>query len=159
MNDIAIARAIHVLAVVIWIGGVAMVTTVVLPLIRRTRAPREQLALFEAVERRFIWQARIAVLLVGASGLYMVEKLDLWDRYRSLAFWWMHAMAAVWAIFAIILFIAEPLIVDRWVQRRAEKAPESTFCLLHGLHWVLLAISLITAFAAVAGSYGMSLVP
>jgi uncharacterized membrane protein len=65
MDDIAIARAIHVLAIVIWIGGVAMVTTVVLPLIRRTGAPAARLALFEAVERRFIWQAHGATLLVA----------------------------------------------------------------------------------------------
>lgn len=159
MNDIAIARAIHVLAVVVWIGGFAMVTTVVLPLIRRARAPRERLAFFEAVERRFIWQARIAVLLVGASGLYMVDKLDLWDRFRTVAFWWMHAMVGVWTIFAFILFVAEPLIVHRWVHRRAATKPDSTFFLLHALHWVLLALSVITVFAAVAGSYGMSLVP
>ena len=69
MDDIAIARAIHVLAIVIWIGGVAMVTTVVLPLIRRTGAPAARLALFEAVERRFIWQARGATLARGRERL------------------------------------------------------------------------------------------
>ena len=39
--------------------------------------------LFGAVERRFIWQACIATLLVAASGFYMVERLDLWDRFRN----------------------------------------------------------------------------
>jgi len=54
MNDLAIARAVHVLAVVIWIGGVGMVTTVILPVVRRARMPTEGQALLEAVERRFI---------------------------------------------------------------------------------------------------------
>jgi putative copper export protein len=35
MDDVIIARALHVLGVVIWIGGVAMVTMVVLPALRR----------------------------------------------------------------------------------------------------------------------------
>jgi uncharacterized membrane protein len=35
-----IARALHVLAVVLWIGGVAMVTTVLLPALRRRHAGR-----------------------------------------------------------------------------------------------------------------------
>jgi hypothetical protein len=35
MDDIVIARGLHVLGVVIWIGGLAMVTTVLLPAIRR----------------------------------------------------------------------------------------------------------------------------
>lgn len=31
MDDVTIALAIHVLAIVLWIGGVAMVTTILLP--------------------------------------------------------------------------------------------------------------------------------
>ncbi len=38
MAALAIARAIHVLAVVIWIGGIAMVTTVILPMVRRAQS-------------------------------------------------------------------------------------------------------------------------
>jgi uncharacterized membrane protein len=144
MDDVAIARAIHVLAVVIWIGGVVF-TTVLLPLIRRTRAPQERLAFFEAVERRFIWQARIATLLVAASGFYMVDRLSLWGRFRLVEFWWMHAMVGVWLIFTLRLFIAEPFIVHQWVHRRALQAPDATFFLLHWLHWVLLALALICA--------------
>ncbi|HZS85694.1 MAG TPA: hypothetical protein VFA50_22695 [Stellaceae bacterium] len=159
MDDVAIARAIHVLAVIVWIGGVAMVTTVIFPLIRRTHAAKERLRLFESVERRFIWQARIATLLVAASGFYMIQRMNLWDRFRSAAFWWMHAMIGVWAIFTVILFIAEPLIIHEWVQRRALKSADATFALLHRLHWILLLLGLVTAFAAVAGSYGMVLVP
>jgi uncharacterized membrane protein len=34
MDDVNIARALHIAAVVIWIGGVAMATTVVLPAVR-----------------------------------------------------------------------------------------------------------------------------
>jgi hypothetical protein len=71
------------------------------------------LAAFQAIERRFVWQARIAILLVGATSLYMIEEAGLWDRFSSLAYWWMHAMSGVWAIFAMRLFLAEPLILDR----------------------------------------------
>ena len=38
-NDLAIARAIHVVAVVLWIGGVAFVTTTLLPACRATASP------------------------------------------------------------------------------------------------------------------------
>ena len=138
MNEIAIALAIHVLAVVIWIGGVAMVTTVVLPLIRHAGTAAERLALFEAVEQRFIWQARIAALLVAASGFDLVDRLELWDRFRSIDFWWLQAMVGLWLIFTLILFVGEPLIMHRWVHRRALAAPESTFAFLQSLHWVLL---------------------
>jgi uncharacterized membrane protein len=36
MDDIAIARALHVVSVVVWIGGVTFMTTIVLPSIRRS---------------------------------------------------------------------------------------------------------------------------
>jgi uncharacterized membrane protein len=159
MGDVAIARAIHVLAVVIWIGGVTMVTTVVLPIVRRPGVAAERVALFDAVERRFIWQARVATLLVGASGFYMVSRLDLWGRFRLIDFWWMHAMVCLWLIFTTLLVVGEPLIVHRWMQRRALSVPDATLVVLHRLHWMLLALSVITVFAAVAGSYGMFLIP
>lgn len=154
MDEIALAIALHVLAVIVWIGGVAMVTTVVLPLIRQ-RAPSERLALFHAVERRFAWQARIATLLVAASGFYVVARLDLWSRFRSLDFWWMHAMVGLWLLFTLILFVGEPLILHRWINRVTPANSDITFARLHWLHWVLLILGIITAFAAVAGSHGM----
>jgi uncharacterized membrane protein len=107
VNDVVIARVVHVLAVVIWIGGVTMVTTVILPIVRTSGA----ISLLEAVERRFVWQARLLTLLVGASGFYMVARLSLWDRFHTIEFWWMHAMVLVCLIFSLILFVGEPLIV------------------------------------------------
>jgi hypothetical protein len=49
------------------------------------------------------------------------------------------------------------LFLDRWLQVRAQRAPDSTFMLLQRLHWVLLMLSLITIFGAVAGSHGVSI--
>ena len=49
MDDVAVARALHVLAVVIWIGGVAMVTTVVLPAVRGGELGADRLAAFQAI--------------------------------------------------------------------------------------------------------------
>jgi uncharacterized membrane protein len=155
-----IARAIHVAAVVVWIGGVAMATTVVLPLVRRRGRPlSERFALFESVERRFIWQARIATILVMLSGFYMVGHYDLWSRFSSAEFWWMDAMVVVWLVFTLLLFVGEPLIVHRWVRRQTAAGNESVLTILHRAHWVLLVASIVTVLAAVAGSHGMSLVP
>jgi len=53
MNEFVLARVIHILAVVLWIGGVAMVTTVLLPVIRNLTSDEEKLPLFEKIESRF----------------------------------------------------------------------------------------------------------
>jgi len=39
MDGLIAARVVHVLGVVLWIGGVALVTTVLLPATRRMKAP------------------------------------------------------------------------------------------------------------------------
>jgi uncharacterized membrane protein len=157
MDDVVIARSLHVLAVVIWIGGVAMVTMVVLPAVRRGDIGPNRLQVFDAIERRFAWHARLATLIVGLTGFYMTERLDLWSRFRSAEFWWMHAMVCLWLLFTLILFVAEPLLLHRWLHARATAAPDATFALLHRAHWLLFAFSLITIVGAVAGSQGLSL--
>ena len=157
MNDVIIARALHVLGVVIWIGGVAMVTMVVLPALRRGDLGPNRLQVFEAVERRFAWHARIATVIVGLTGFYMTQRLDLWDRFRSGGFWWMHAMVCLWLLFSLLLFVAEPLVLHRRFHARATTAPDAAFALLQRAHWLLLALSLITILGAVAGSQGLSL--
>lgn len=157
MDEVTIARALHVLSVVLWIGGVAFVTTILLPTVRRLRAPNERLALFDAIEQRFAWQARITTLLAGLTGLDMLVRLDLWHRFLSATYWWMHAMVAVWLLFTVMLFVAEPLILHRWLLARAKDEPEATFRLVEWMHRVLLTLSLITIVGAVTGSHGFLL--
>jgi uncharacterized membrane protein len=158
MDDIIFARALHVLGVVIWIGGVAMATMVVLPAVRRGDLGTDRLRAFQAIEHRFIWIARTAVIIVGATGLFMLIRLDLWDRFHSIAFWWMHAMVCVWLIFAFVLFIGEPFILHRFFPKWASEKPDAAFTAIHRVHWVLLALSVITILGAVAGAHGWSIV-
>ena len=153
-DDAAIARALHVFGVVLWIGGVGFVTTVLLPAVRRMKEPGERVAFFEAVEGRFAWQARGTTLLVGGSGIYLVHVFDLWTRFAQLEYWWLHAMVFVWAIFSLMLFVAEPLFLHRWFAARAASKPVETFRLIQRLHWILLTISLVTVLGAVMGSHG-----
>ena len=157
MNDVAIARALHIVFIVLWIGGVTFVTTVLLPAVRRLKAPHERMELFDHIERRFASQARISTIIVGVTGFYMLYRFDLWDRFQHAGYWWMHAMVIVWLIFSLMLFLAEPLFLHRWLTARAETKPEMTFRLVESLHWVLLVISLVTLLAAVAGSHGLLL--
>jgi uncharacterized membrane protein len=154
MDDMMLARALHVLAILIWIGGVAMVTSVVLPAARRMAKPEERIAFFETVERRFALEARIATVVAALSGFYMVYRMDLWDRFLDARFWWMHAMVAVWAIFTLVLFVLEPLVLHRWFTERAKRDPDGTFRLVQRLHWLLLTVSLITVAGATAGAHG-----
>jgi hypothetical protein len=66
-------------------------------------------------------------------------------------------MVVVWLLFTVMLFVAEPLFLHRWLLDRAKAEPEATFRLVERLHRVLLTLSLITLVAAVAGSHGFVL--
>lgn len=113
MDDFALARAIHVIAVLFWIGGVGFVTWVVMPAIRANEAAADRLSRFQQIEGRFAWQARIWVLLAGLTGLWLIHRADMWTRFAEPHFWWMHMMVALWAVFALMLFVLEPLVLHR----------------------------------------------
>ena len=155
MESWAIARALHVLGVIFWIGGVAMVTTVLLPAVSAFRSAGDRVAFFDRVERRFALQSRYSTLLVGATGFYLVHALSLWSRFSDYRYWWMHAMVCVWALFTVMLFVLEPLFLHRWLSDRARRDDEGTFRLVMRLHRVLLALSVVTAAGAVAGVHGL----
>ena len=152
MNDFILARAFHVLAVLMWIGGMAFVTTVLLPSVRRSVPPEERLAAFHRFEGRFAPQAAFWVLLAGASGFWMTYRADLWSRFADPEFWWMHAMVAVWLVFTTMLFVIEPLFLHKRME--ASPDPARDFARMERLHWVALAVSLVTLLGAVAGSHG-----
>jgi uncharacterized membrane protein len=155
MDDLTIARAIHVLAVVHWIGGVAMVTAVILPAVRRFAEPARRMALFEAVEGRFANQARISVTLAGLSGFYMTWRLAAWSRFADPHFWWMDAMVLLWAFFTFMLFVAEPLFLHARLRRRAAQDPDGALRAMQRMHWVMLILSAVTIAGAVLGVHGM----
>ena len=152
MNDFILARAFHVVAVLMWIGGMAFVTTVLLPSVRRSVPPEERLAAFHRFEGRFAPQAAFWVLLAGASGFWMTYRADLWSRFADPEYWWMHAMVAVWLVFTTMLFVIEPLFLHKRME--ASPDPARDFARMERLHWMALAVSLVTLVGAVAGSHG-----
>lgn len=126
----ALARVLHVIGVVLWIGGVAFVTTVVIPTLRRVPNGEERLRLFEEMEGRFSVQARGATLVTGFAGFYMMQGLNGWGRYL------------------------EPLFLHRWFRDLAERDSDRAFRLLHRFHILLLTVSLMAIAGAVAGVRG-----
>jgi uncharacterized membrane protein len=156
VTDIVFARVPHVLAVVLWIGGVGMVTTVLLPAIRRSYPAEQRFNVFRVMEARFAWQARFTTMVAGASGFYMVWRLDAEYRFQSANFWWMHTMVLTWLGFTLMLFVIEPSFLEGMLARRAATALEATYRRVEWLHRCLLALSLVTIAGAVAGSHGVN---
>ena len=154
MEYLTLARVLHILAVVLWIGGVAMVTTVIIPAVKKLRSKEEQIETFERLEGRFSFQAKVTTLITAITGFYMLHVLNAWNRLLDLRFWWIHAMILVWLLFTIVLFVLEPFLLHKIFRKYANEDPGRAFRIMHRAHWVLLLLSLITIFGAVAGSHG-----
>jgi len=151
---LAVARAVHVVAIVHWIGGLLFVTLVILPSLLETEAPR-RLALFDVLERRFATQARVSTLLVGLSGLYMLYSYEHWGRIADPRFWWLDAMIGLWAIFTVMLFIVEPMFLHAWFNARAQRNPDNAFRAALLGHRILSLVAVVTVLGAVGGAHGL----
>ena len=153
MDELVLARIVHVVAVLLWIGGVGFVTWVIIPAITASEPPEARLAKFHQIEGRFAAQARIWVLLAGASGFWLVYRADMWSRFADLHFWWMHAMVALWSMFALMLFVLEPLVLHR--RMAASRTPDADFRRMVRLHQILIVLAVITLIGTVGGSHGL----
>jgi uncharacterized membrane protein len=153
VNDAPFVLALHVLAVIHWIGGLAFVTLIVLPLARSRPTYEEGVALFDSVERRFAAQVRFSIPFAGATGLWMTYRMDLWARFADPHFWWMSAMLGLWLVFMLMVFVLEPLLHERFEQR-ARLDPASALRRVTRLHVFLLTIAALTVLGAVAGAHG-----
>jgi uncharacterized membrane protein len=154
--DITVARIVHVLSVVLLIGGVGFVTTVLFPAVRRSTPPEGRLAAFLPFEAGFAWQARVSVALAGLSGLYMTYRLDAWDRFLSASYWWMHAMVCLWLVFAAMLFVVEPLFLHRRLAKAVAAGHSGRmFDRMERFHRLMLLLSLVTVLVAVGGSHSL----
>ncbi len=152
-QTLVVARILHVVGVVVWIGGVFFVTAVILPYVKARRA-EDPVGLFESIEGQFSKYAKISVALTGFSGIYMIDVMSLWSRFSDVRFWWMHAMVLIWLVFSVILLIVEP-VLRRKMERNGMTIPAEQFLRVSSrVHVLLLGLSMLTIAGAVAGSHG-----
>ena len=154
MIGLDIGRILHVLGVVIWIGGLAMVTLVILPAVKKFKSPEERIAFFEVVESKFSLIAKVSSLVTGLSGFYMISKLKAWSWFLDASYWWMHLMVIIWLIFTLMIFVLEPMFLEKRMKEKAKADPEGTFNKIQKTHSHLLWLSILTIIGAVAGSHG-----
>ena len=83
--------SLHVLAGVLWVGGMATMHFVVRPTAAATLEPPARLAFLSAVLGRFLAWAGGAVVVVLATGLTMIETAGGWAGLP----WRVHVMSAL----------------------------------------------------------------
>ena len=74
MTVYALLKTVHVLAVVLWVGGMAFAHFFLRPSLA-TLEPAQRLRLMQAVLSRFLAAVLLAVALVLGSGLWMIGRV------------------------------------------------------------------------------------
>ena len=74
---------VHVLAAMMWIGGMAFLTLVLMPVIRKTDVPTLRGEFLQLVARRFRLVAWGSIVLLIGTGLTNLMLGDGWPSYQS----------------------------------------------------------------------------
>jgi hypothetical protein len=85
----------------------------------------------------------------------MLAWLGAWARFADIHYWWMDLMIALWAVFGLILFVVEPLIVGPRMRTKLTNESTQALARIQTLHWILLVLSLLVIGSVVAGIYGV----
>lgn len=153
MTGVGVAIALHVLGVVWWLGGLAFVTLVFLPLARAGKLGDIQ-PTFHLVEERFAPQVKLALLLVGGTGFYMLWRLDAWQWLLQPQKWWLIAMLLYWLWFVLMLFVLGPSGLLRRLMKGKSAQQQAAWRRLHLIHGALLVIGLVIIAGGVGGTLG-----
>jgi hypothetical protein len=152
----ALARAIHVLVITFWIGGIFFVTFILHPAIIAYAPPGERLKLFKAMHHPFGTLMRWSIVLVGVTGLYLIYAMDLWSRFLDPHSWYLHAMVLVWGFEAFMRFLFGPIYMhrrnDRWAG--SSDKSEAAFAGMVERQRFIGLISMPTIVVAVMGAHG-----
>lgn len=142
MLDYVIALTIHVISIIIWIGGVAFVTMVTFPMIQRGTSSLEQVMMFQGTEHRFGKIAKTMVIFAGLSGLYLVKMKGM-----GFGVW---VMIILWAVYASLLFGLEKMIFKKLFGKPSDQIDtKKIFSLLQGFHWIVLTLSFLAVAAGI----------
>jgi uncharacterized membrane protein len=149
--------AMHVLGVVVWIGGVAFVTMIVFPMLMRMEGSMEKMILFQGVEHRFAKIAKISVAVVGITGVWMLQITGEWKTLFSAGGIGPTLMLIVWTFYLLVLLFEARLFTVLF-RGEAQQDTARVFFRLTVFHWVVLGLSLLAIGVGVWAGHGGTLV-
>jgi len=150
---VSVLTAVHVIGVVVWIGGVAFVTMIVFPMIRRMEDSFEKVLFFQGMEHRFARIAKSSVAVVGLTGGWLLYITGEWRTLLSMVGIGPTLMILVWSLYLFVLLF-EGRIFKMIFGDRSQQDTGKIFSLLSRFHWVVLGLSLLTVGVGVWAGHG-----
>ncbi len=144
---------IHVLGIVLWIGGVAFVTIIIFPMIMRMENSMEKVLFFQGVEHRFAKIAKACVVIVGITGFWILHTKGEWGFLFTINGIGPTLMLIVWAFYSFILLF-EGRLFKIIFKGEAQHDTAKIFLRMTVFHWIVLGLSLLTVFIGVFSGHG-----
>ncbi|OGP14349.1 MAG: hypothetical protein A2052_09715 [Deltaproteobacteria bacterium GWA2_54_12] len=149
---------VHLLAVILWIGGLAFVTGIVLPMAIKTPDALQKVLTFQRVEHRFAPLAKWYNIITGISGFAMVWMMGWQDLYFTRAGLALTFMTAIWLFWFVMLVGLEPIVIRKMLEKMVREGDkmdiDGIFRKVKKLHWFMVAISLAAAAAGAIVAHG-----
>jgi len=146
-----LSAALHVIGVVIWIGGVAFVTMILLPMVHGMTDPMEKALLFQGVEHRFSRIVKAVIIVVGITGLYNLFQKRLYVIMPTWQGFWLDLMIGVYIFYSLLIFGLEKALFKRIFKDVKNMNADQVFFRMSVFHWVVLALSLLAVGGGVIG--------
>jgi uncharacterized membrane protein len=142
-----------VVAVVIWIGGVAFVTVIVFPMLMRMEDTLEMVLMFHRLENRFARHARAYLWITGITGFALLYLQGRLPGLVSTANVGILAMLVAWLFYLFVLTF-EKKIFGKIFGKPESIDAKKVFKALTVFHWVILGISLFAVGTGVWQGHG-----
>jgi uncharacterized membrane protein len=148
-NPLPLALSVHILGIIVWVGGMFFAHQALRPAIAEVLDPPQRLSLWVATFKHFFLWVWIAIILVLVSGLWM---LSLYPKAPM----FMHIMSGLGVVMMLLFLhvffapykkLKKAVIEERWADGAKALAQ---IRLLVGIN---LSIGLITAIVAMAGKF------
>lgn len=140
-------KTLHLISVLIWIGGAFFVTFCVLPALESINEPHRH-KIFHSLEKRFIWIARTCAIVTFVTGIGMMNISKVWSSLGKL--WWWHPMITLWLLFAIVLFVLEPFVMRSF----CHSSRKMDLRRMKIMHYLMILLSLLAIAVMIAGQAG-----
>jgi uncharacterized membrane protein len=148
--DQRVAILLHVLAVVIWVGGMFFAYMALRPAAVQTLEPPQRLPLWVATFTRFFPWVWLSIAALLASGLYLIAAYGGFAAVGA----YIHVMLAIGVLMMLIfghVYFAGFKRLKRGVAAQDWKAAGATLGTLRILIGINLSLGLITIFVAILG--------
>ncbi len=149
---------IHILAVILWIGGLAFVTILIFPSLYRMEEALQKVLFFQRIEHRFAPLARIYSATVGITGIVMLIHTGWYKLLFTLEGLFLTIMFLIWVMWIVMLFGLEPLVIKKMLESMAKSGEkmeiDTVFKRMNVMHWVLLFVSMVAAASGIMFAHG-----